>query len=285
MALLLAMYQKMRLIREKNQVTLDLTKYSSKLDRVTKNIERVQKRYTSLFAQLDQKAKMMQSNATLYFQNMTGLGTNSVNPYNYTGSNQFVYQTMQSILQNGYNYSLGTTDSDNKPEYGTYNFSMEKFATMWAHYQQNGKFVPKTEKGADDKYTEVKIKYSDIGITDDNWKDKECYDYEGFNAMDVQAFTAAMQQAQMQQQQAQMWVQNANQQYGNNVSIWLEAQKAQLEAEQDAALEPLNYQETMWELEKNQAEAKLERIKANLESYNSLLSEESQNTAPKFGLR
>jgi ABC-type molybdate transport system ATPase subunit len=108
--------------------------------------------------------------------------------------------------------------------------------------------------------------------------------YKDFSYEQVQAFTQAQQMAQMQQQQAQMWTQQASQQYGNNVSIWLEAAKAQLEAEQDAALEPLSYQETMWELEKTQAETKLERIKAELESYNNLCKEEIQNSAPKFGL-
>ena len=42
MALLLAMYQKMRLTREKNQAQFDLTKFSSKYSRVQKNIERQQ---------------------------------------------------------------------------------------------------------------------------------------------------------------------------------------------------------------------------------------------------
>lgn len=272
MALLLAMYQKMKLIREKNQATYDLTKYSSKLDRVTKNIERVQKRYTSLFSQLESQAKMMQSNATLYFQNMTGLGTNSVNPYNYTGTNQFVYQTAAGMLANQGWQKYTVENGERVPDGDPIKMDSEEFATYFAEQQQYGKFRQATDDNGQLLYV-------------DDAKKIPQYATDGIEHDKVQAFTAAMQQAQMQQQQAQMWVQNANQQYGNNVSIWLEAQKAQLEAEQDAALEPLNYQETMWELEKNQAEAKLERIKANLESYNSLLSEESQNTAPKFGLR
>ena len=93
-----------------------------------------------------------------------------------------------------------------------------------------------------------------------------------------------MQNARMYQQQVQMDVQTKNQQYGNNVSIWLEAQKAQLEAEQDAVLEPLNYEETMMELEKTQAETRLQRINAQIQSYDQLVSQEAQNSAPKFGL-
>ena len=259
MALLLAMYQKMRLIREKNQVTLDLTKYSSKLDRVTKNIERVQKRYTSLFAQLESQAKMMQSNATMMFQQMAGLGMNSVNLNNYTGMNVFVCNAMAGMLSKGIKFAQ---DADpHTMNEATYNALMN-------HYMSNGgQFVPQKDEDGNPLKVDGVLQYND------------------FTADDVKAFTMAQRQAQAAQQQAQMWVQNANQQYGNNVSIWLEAAKAQLEAEQDAALEPLSYQETMWELEKTQADNKLKRINAQLESYDQLVSSESEKTAPTFGLR
>ena len=262
MALLLAMYQKMRLIREKNQATLDLTKYSSKLDRVTKNIERVQKRYTSLFAQLESQAKMMQSNATMMFQNMAGLGMNSVNLNNYSGINGFVTGIMgQALVTQGITFNKG---KDNEQ---FIQLSEDDFNAMMNEYMSNGgQFLRAKDPEDETKY--LKDQYEN-----------------GWSPEQVQAFTQAMRMGQMQQQQAQMWVQNANQQYGNNVSIWLEAAKAQLEAEQDAALEPLNYQETMWELEKTQADNKLKRINAQLESYDQLVSSESEKTAPTFGLR
>ena len=53
----------------------------------------------------------------------------------------------------------------------------------------------------------------------------------------------------------------------------------------DMALEPLSYQETMLELEKTQADAKLKRINDQLESYDQLVSSEGEKTAPTFGLR
>jgi hypothetical protein len=99
-----------------------------------------------------------------------------------------------------------------------------------------------------------------------------------------QQLESQQQIAQMQQQQAQMWAGNMNTQYQQNVSIWLDARKAEIEAEQDAVLEPLKYQETMWELEKTNADTKLDRIKQELETYNNLCKEEIQNSAPKFGL-
>ena len=73
----------------------------------------------------------------------------------------------------------------------------------------------------------------------------------GFTADEIKAFNIAMQQAKMVQQQAQFNAQQMCTQYESNVSIWLDAQKSALEAEQDMMLEPLNYEETMLELEKN----------------------------------
>lgn len=260
MALLLAMYQKMRLIREKNQATYDLTKYSSKLDRVTKNIERVQKRYTSLFAQLDSQAKQMQSNATLVFQNMAGVGNNCVNPNNYTGMNGFVYNVMGNMLSQGISFKNSQGEDDKVT------MSQSEIQAMMNEYMSNGgQFIRKKDPEDDTKYLQN--------------------EYENWSPEQVAAFTQAMRAGQMQQQQAQTWVQNQNQQYGNCISIWLENAKAQLEAQQDAALEPLNYQETMWELEKTQADNKLKRINAQLESYDQLVSQESEKSAPTFGLR
>ena len=270
MALLLAMYQKMKLIREKNQAQYDLTRFSSKYDRVTKNIERVQKRYTSLFAKLESQAKMMQSQATMQLQNMTGLGVNSVNLNNINGTNQFVYQTAAGLLEQQGWQNYKTVDGKQEPDGSPVKLNGAEFQQYFTEWQQYGKFRQATDENGQLKYIDA---------------DKKVPEYTGgFEADKVAAFTAAMQQAQVQQERARMWVQNTSQNYGNQVSIWLEASKAQLEAEQDAVLEPLHYQETMWELEKTQTEAKLERIKQNLESYQNLLQEESQNAAPKFGL-
>ena len=260
MALLLAMYQKMRLIREKNQVTLDLTKYSGKLDRVTKNIERVQKRYTSLFAQLDQQAKRMESDAKVALQNMVGLGANCVNPNNLMGMNGFVYGIVGNMMTaGGYKYKEADGTEKELKE-----MDPARVQAMMDEYMANGKFLPKLD--ADNK--PIQNEYQN-----------------GWLPAEVAAFTYAMRVAQTQQQQAQMFVQQGSATVGNNVSIWLDAQKAQLEAQQDAELEPLNYQETMWELEKTQADNKLKRINANLETYEQLVSQESEKSAPTFGLR
>lgn len=271
MALLLAMYQKMKLIREKNQATFELTKFSSKVDRVSKNIEKVQKRYTSLFANLDAQAKQMQSNAKIMFQNMYGLGMgnygNYIDPSSFSGMNGFVTGLMQKWLS-----PESGTISANDGKGGTVDVPFASdgttFAAMMQEYMANGGFLPKE---ADEKDANGNTQYLKG-------------EYQNYSKEQVAYFMYAMQNAKLQQQQAQMACSNMSQQYDTNVSVWLEAAKAQLEAEQDAALEPLNYQQTMWELEKEQAEQRLTRIKAELESYTQLCSEEAKESAPKFGL-
>ena len=98
MAMLLAMFQKMRLIRERNQLVLEQTQYSSKLTRVQKNSKRIQEIFASKQKKLENQASRMQKNATLMFQNMFNLGANCVNPYNYSGMNGFIQNAMLQVL-------------------------------------------------------------------------------------------------------------------------------------------------------------------------------------------
>ena len=67
-----------------------------------------------------------------------------------------------------------------------------------------------------------------------------------------------------------------------SVSIWAEARKAELNAEKD--LEPINYEETTLDLEKEQIEARLEILRKEKAEYDKLCIEEAKNAAPKFGL-
>ena len=270
MALLLAMYQKMRLIREINESTLKLTKISSKINRVTKNIERTQKRYTSLFAQLKQQATQMQSNAKLMFQDMVGIGNDCVNPYKYSGMNGFIYGRMQGDLAGGVSVKLpGQKDAQSVKMDGA------EFERYMAIYMQNGgQFPYKYKTDSEGNATTTIDKQDGVPL----------YDCEVTHD-GVLAFQQAMNAAKMQQQQAQTWVQQADTQYGNNISIWLQNAEAQLEAEQDAALEPLQYEDTMLQLEKEQLDARLQRLRAEKESYDQLASEEAKNMAPTFGLR
>jgi hypothetical protein len=109
-------------------------------------------------------------------------------------------------------------------------------------------------------------------------------EYANYSKEQVAAFNYALQMGQTQQQQAQWQCNQMSQQYDNNISIWLENQKAQLEEEQDEALEPLNMEDTMLDLEKEQIDARLTQINAEIESYTQLASQEAKNSAPTFGL-
>jgi hypothetical protein len=270
MAMLLAMYQKMRLIREKNQATLDLTKFSSKYDRVSKNIEKVQKMYTSKIASLESQAKMMMSSAKSIFQQGAGLmmDSNYLNPTGYGAMNGFIVSRMQELVNGGqFGYkedegklAFGLTSQDG---YSSYNFQTP-YTTLYEIYTRgmlnSGKANPDNEG-----YITIEG-YGDI------------------SQQDIAAFQALLGGVQGEFTQRTMAVNQMNSNYETNVSIWLEAAKAQLEAQQDEAVEPLTYQQTMWELEKEQAEQRLERIKAELEYYTRLCSEEAKEQAPKFGL-
>ena len=93
-----------------------------------------------------------------------------------------------------------------------------------------------------------------------------------------------MSQAQQNQQQAQFNAQQMSSNFANGISIWTDAMKTQLECEQDAALEPLTYEQTMLELDKNLQEQRLKRIEQEIESYTQLADKGAENMVPKFGL-
>ena len=98
------------------------------------------------------------------------------------------------------------------------------------------------------------------------------------------ALQNAIQRANGQVQQRQMMAQNMSNQYQTNISIWLEAQQAQLDAEQDAALAPLEAEQTDMELEKDSIETQLAYAKERLQNIEQACSEGIKDAAPKFGL-
>ena len=261
MALLLAMFQKMRITRELNEYTLRDAKISSKKSRIQKNIERTQKRYTSLIAQIDQQAKMMASQAKVMFNQTIGMDMMNSNPY--SGMSIFVMNAAGSMLANG----IGRKDKDGK-DIDPIKLDSDQFQAL-LEAQYNRTLQPDYE---DDNKTykkvDGKVTYLDGKFTED----------------DINAFNYAMRMAQTQQQQAQMWAQQQTSNFESNVSIWAEARKAELEAEQDAMLEPLNYEDTMLDLEKESVEARLTQLRAEKESYDQLCKEEAKNSAPTFGL-
>ena len=224
MAMLLAMFQKMRLIREYNQESLNLMRFSSKVDRIAKSIKNVQKMYEGKIKTLEQQAKL----GTSIFKYKALNGNNSA-------------ANMMAVIMGG----LGgkSTSIWNAYNKGTLKFNEDGTGGTYG-------------TGANDKFT----------------KDE----YTAYN----QAYQQAQMQVSMAQSQLQMQCQNEEQ----YVQMQVEAIKAQLEAEQDAALEPLEYEQTMMELDKEASEERCQRLKAEMESYDQLLKEETKNAAPKFGL-
>ena len=64
----------------------------------------------------------------------------------------------------------------------------------------------------------------------------------------------------------------------------LKRMKEELEAEQDAALAPLNELDTELDLEQQSIDTQLADVKARLESFDALVKDEIKNSAPTFGL-
>lgn len=216
--------------------------------------------YSSKMTQLEKQAQMMQSQASVFFRNQMGLGmeNQAFNPWNMSGGGitSFVLNQMGGMLASG----QIPKDKDNK------------FPAM-----DQAKF----QEMLQDYYTSGLGQYKDA---DGNPKEGKYGSNGQFTQDEVTAFKMAMQAAQQNQSQANMMCQQMSQNYQNNVSIWLEAAKEQLEAEQDAALAPLEKEQTDMELEKESVETQLAYAKERLQSIEQACSEETKNAAPKFGL-
>lgn len=120
MAFLLLLHEKMRLKRQVNKLTLKQLRYGNRLDRMTKNISRVQKMYSSKMTQLEKQAQMMQSQASVFFRNQMGLGMDNqaFNPWNMSGGGitSFVLNQMGGMLASG----QIPKDKDGNPQEGKY---------------------------------------------------------------------------------------------------------------------------------------------------------------------
>ncbi|DAA89126.1 TPA: hypothetical protein CPT99_00365 [Candidatus Gastranaerophilales bacterium HUM_4] len=210
--------------------------------------------------QLEKQAQMMQSQASVFFRNQMGLGmeNQAFNPWNMSGGGitSFVLNQMGGMLASG----QIPKDKDNKFP------AMDKV---------------KFQEMLQDYYTSGLGQYKDA---DGNPQEGKYGSNGQFTQDEVTAFKMAMQAAQQNQSQANMMCQQMSQNYQNNVSIWLEAAKEQLEAEQDAALAPLEMEQTDMELEKESVETQLAYAKERLQSIEQACSEETKNAAPKFGL-
>lgn len=261
MAFLMLLHEKMRLQRKVNKLTLRQLKMSSSKERITKNISRVQKMYSSRISKLETDAKNAQSIFTNWIQQTSGLST-GINPYNFQGNggiSQFVLGQMAGFLNGG----IPVRQKDGKDN--TVTIAPDQFQAMMQDYYVTGLAQ---QRDKDDNNKLIDNKFGNGGYSSD----------------EVAAFKMAMNQAQQNQAIAQSYVQQSTTQYQSNVSIWLENEKEKLEAEQDAVLAPLEAEETEMDLEKESCEAQLADAKARLESIKQACSEGIKDSAPTFGL-
>ena len=229
------------------------------------NIEKIQRRYSKLEANLDNQAKRMQNNAQMFFRNAFGCGVNdfNLNPgaYMYGAQNNAgIYKIIQNAIQSG-SLQLGGD------KFSEISSQEELFEIL------NGKYKPVSIGGRT-----VYVDASSTTTIDENTPIDESIQAKVAQAQQIQAM------ANMEYQNMQGQCANASSMYNTNVSIWLEAAKEQLEAEQDAALAPLQEQETEWDLEESSMETQLQMARERLKNIEQACSEEIKNSTPKFGL-
>lgn len=248
MAMLLAMFQKMKLVREKNQLALEQMQYESKLSRVQKNIANKNKYYAGLLKTVETQAQNMlnqykyniQSQLSIFSGGMMGMGNM------FGGFGGF-----------GGMYGTNLVEIDRILKIHNIAISPDKLEAI-----ANGQI---TAVG-DGSYT-----YGTNGngkITKDEYNN-----YQTANRMFQQS-------VQQQQMLAQGLIQNAT----NCSSIFIEQQKAAIEMEQEEVIGELSYEETMLEMEKEERDMRLQRINQQIETYTQLVSQEAKNSAPTFGL-
>ena len=265
MAFLLLLHEKMRLKRQVNKLTLKQTQYGSRLDRMTKNIARVQKMYSSKMTQLEKQAQMAQSQFKSGIMQQLGIGTQGLNPMNFGGMGGTSLFAMNGYNQLAKALSGGITDKDGKetvPGLGDNALAIVQ-AVVSGNISKNYK-----EGSTSDVVSGKEWKVGNTTISDAQY----------------QAITSGCYQVRMAESQQSYVASQMSSQYESSVSVWLEAAKAQLEAEQDAALAPLEAEQTDMELDKESVETQLAYARERLQAIEQACSEGIKDSAPKFGL-
>lgn len=256
---LLAFYQKQRLLREKQNLELKLARQTSTVDRVHDNITKTQKRYESMLTLIGKQAETLKAQASVFFQQQSGIGVGQVSPYDMSGMTAFIQARTAELCKTG-----APKLDDSGKETGTVIKIDDnaKIRTLMQEYVTNGHPLPKLD--SNNKAIENEFK----SCTTD----------------EAALFMNAINQARQEQVYRQQQVQTLNTQYANNISVWVEAQEAAIKAEQEQAIKPLEYEETMMKLDKAAIEQRLAEVKEQYDSYSKLCETEAKENAPKFGL-
>ena len=247
MAYLLLMYQKMKLQREENQLTLKSIRFDSIANRMKNKTEKRRKYYDKLKRQLERQATAYKNSANIFFSNAMGLGTNGVNLNNMYGTSMAAINALSQ---------WGDKDPMGNP--------ISKEDIQIAQAYMAGQYEIDKETGA------FKIKVGDT--TKEIPKD-------GISKYQQIQNIANSQVTQMQSYASQM-----KNNYDNNVSIWLEAQQEQLEAQEEWEMDLLAEEEADITAEKDYVDIRLKSIQEQKKNIQSALDQAIQESAPKFGL-
>ncbi len=265
MAFLLLLHQKMRLQRKQNQLTLKQLRFSSLVERMQKKVDKREKYYAKLEKQLERQANYYKNSANMFFSNAMGLGTNSVNLNNPYGSNGATMMALQNMTPDQMQAILKQTGID-------------------INLSGNSKIVDILKNGGITKatYDDPKGEFKTGDIITLMGKKADIGDISPeavYNASSKLQQYAQMQVSNMQTQMSQM---KSN--YENNVSIWLEAQQEQLDAQKEWEMDMLAEEQADLEAEKTSVEAQLEIVKQEKQNIEQALGQAIQDSAPKFGL-
>lgn len=265
MAFLMLLCQKMKLQREENRLTLEQMRFSSKVDRMEKKVGKRQKYYDKLKKQLERQANCYKNSMNMQISNMFGIGANSVNLMNPYGGNGAAMQILSGLdwSKNPYtNEDTGLTEEFKKA------YMSGKIATAWKDYAVGD------DLGGGIKATQAIAKGALFNT-------ETC---ESYSQQQAKAFELMQQAANAQVTQAQTMATQMKSAYENNVSIWLEAQQEQLEAQEEWEMDLLAEEQADMEADKNMVEAKLKRVQQEKQNIEQALGQAIQDSAPKFGL-
>ena len=257
----------MKLQRKENALTLKQLRFSSKVDRMQKKVDKRQKYYDKLKKQIERQANCYKNSMNMQISNMFGLGTNGVNlnnPYGTAGAAQIF---LKNLTADGVSQILGNNAK----------ISDEALNAIKNGYQVAGQEIASGTKLADGKAISKAIPKGALF----NPYDSSANIIEG----DYQAIYSQLQSAaQYQVSNMQTQASNMKSAYENNVSIWMEAQLEQLEAQEEWEMDLLAEEQADMEAEKNTVEVQLQRVQEEKKNIEQALGQAIQDSAPKFGL-
>ena len=239
------LHQKLRLQREKNKLELDQMRYYNLQTRMKTKVNKRENYFTKLEKQLERQANAYKNSANMFFSQQFGLGTGAVNMGNYMGSSAAAMQIIQQWGNtNPYDGSSFNADVVMQVMQGSGNIKSET---------KDGKTIYTNANGEN--------------ITSD---------VEQANKIISLANSAVTQQQAMASQY------KAN--YENNVSIWLDAQKEQLDAQREWEMDLLSEEQADIDAKVKMNEAQITMVDNMIQSVDQRLGKEAQDSAPKFGL-